>query len=144
MAWTKKECVVVPTDFSEMSLKALDVANQFVDDDKKMHLVHVSQDLDKYTISGRLSVASDEQLEKHIEGIKKRMKEELANTDHRGAQIALIHGSPPVEIAKYAQDVNADLIVMPSLGRTGLKELALGSVAERVLRLAHCPVLVLK
>ena len=31
MAWTKKECVVVPTDFSEISLKALDVANQFVD-----------------------------------------------------------------------------------------------------------------
>ena len=144
MAWTKKECVVVPTDFSEMSLKALDVANHFVDDEKKIHLIHVAQDLDKYTISGHLSVASDEQLEKHIEGVKERMKEELANADYRGAQIALIHGSPPVEIAKYAEEVNADLIVMPSFGRTGLKELAIGSVAERVLRMAHCPVLILK
>jgi len=144
MAWTKKECVVVPTDFSEMSLKALDVANQFVDNDRNIHLIHVAQDLDEYAISGRLSVASNEQLEKHIEGIKERLKEELANADYRGAQVALIHGSPPVEIAKYADEVNADLIVMPSFGRTGLKELAIGSVAERVLRMAHCPVLILR
>jgi nucleotide-binding universal stress UspA family protein len=53
-------------------------------------------------------------------------------------------GDPGQRITAYAEEVGADVIVMPSHGRTGLKRLLLGSVAERVLRLAHCPVLVLK
>jgi nucleotide-binding universal stress UspA family protein len=46
-------------------------------------------------------------------------------------------------IAEYAKKKKADLIVVPSLGQTGLKRLLIGSVAERVVRLAHCPMLVL-
>ena len=48
------------------------------------------------------------------------------------------------EIADFAQEKKAELIVLPSHGRTGLTRLLLGSVAEKVVRLAHCPVLVLK
>lgn len=48
----------------------------------------------------------------------------------------------PVEaIAEVARDLDVDLIVMGSLGRTGIQRLLLGSVAERVLRVAPCPVL---
>ena len=43
-----------------------------------------------------------------------------------------------------ADEWGADLIVMPSHGRSGVKRLLIGSVAERVVRLAHCPVLVLR
>jgi nucleotide-binding universal stress UspA family protein len=144
MSWLKKECVVVPTDFSDVSIKALNVADEFVDDKKKIHFVHVAWNLDEYTIGGPLSVASDEQLEKHINFLKTRLKEELENADYKGAQFALLHGNPPVEIVRYAQEMNADLIVMPSHGRTGLKEWALGSVSERVLRRASCPVMIIK
>lgn len=51
-------------------------------------------------------------------------------------------GEPAVEIARYAQQADIDLIVMGSHGRTGLRHLLLGSVAERVIREAACPVLV--
>jgi nucleotide-binding universal stress UspA family protein len=47
-------------------------------------------------------------------------------------------------IAKNAETTDADLIVLTSHGRTGLKRVLLGSVAERVVRLAHCPVLIVK
>ena len=47
-------------------------------------------------------------------------------------------------IANYAREQGAALIVMPSHGRTGLSHLLIGSVAERVVRYASCPVLVLR
>jgi len=53
-------------------------------------------------------------------------------------------GSPAEEITRYARDVSADLIVMPSHGRTGIARAFLGSVAEVVVRRAHCSVLVLR
>jgi nucleotide-binding universal stress UspA family protein len=53
-------------------------------------------------------------------------------------------GEPAHGIADYAQDKKAELIVIPSHGRTGITRLLIGSVAERVVRLAHCPVLVLR
>ena len=53
-------------------------------------------------------------------------------------------GDPGSEITKLAKEVGAHLIIMPSHGRTGISRLLLGSVAERVLRLSHCPVLVLR
>jgi nucleotide-binding universal stress UspA family protein len=58
--------------------------------------------------------------------------------------VAVAIGDPGHEIADFASNVGADIIVLPCHGRTGLKRLLIGSVAERVVRLAHCPVLVLK
>jgi nucleotide-binding universal stress UspA family protein len=53
-------------------------------------------------------------------------------------------GSPVVEILKFAQQAEIDLIVMGSHGRTGIFRLLMGSVAEAVMRKAPCPVLVVK
>jgi len=53
-------------------------------------------------------------------------------------------GSPVGEVVKAAQDWPADLIVIGSHGRGGLKRALLGSVAEGVMRQAHCPVLVVR
>ncbi len=53
-------------------------------------------------------------------------------------------GSPAREIARLAEEVNASLVIVGTHGRTGLKRLFLGSVAEAVVRLCHCPVLVIK
>jgi nucleotide-binding universal stress UspA family protein len=52
--------------------------------------------------------------------------------------------NPGTEIAEYADEIGADLIVIPSHGYHGVKRLLLGSVAERVIRAAHCSVLVLR
>ena len=56
----------------------------------------------------------------------------------------LLDGDPAAEIVRYARDAGMDLVVMGTQGRTGLDRLLLGSVAEKVLRDAHCSVLVVK
>jgi nucleotide-binding universal stress UspA family protein len=61
-----------------------------------------------------------------------------------GIKFHVCYGDPGIEIAQYAEEIKADAIIMPSHGRRGLKRLLIGSVAERVVRLAHCPVFVLK
>ena len=58
--------------------------------------------------------------------------------------MAVRFGDPASEIVDFASGIAADIIVLPSHGRTGLTHLLIGSVAERVIRLAKCPVLVLK
>lgn len=57
---------------------------------------------------------------------------------------AVLHGVPYEVIVDTARTAQADLIVMGTHGRTGLAHVLVGSVAERVIRLAHCPVLVLR
>jgi nucleotide-binding universal stress UspA family protein len=56
----------------------------------------------------------------------------------------VISGFNAMAIVEYAQDHDIDLIVMGTHGRTGMAHLIIGSVAERVVRLAHCPVLTVR
>ncbi|HEY4690531.1 MAG TPA: universal stress protein [Anaerolineae bacterium] len=83
-----------------------------------------------------------------------RIEEELRNYLH-GIALALAHGSvtakvevrfgePAEEIIAFAEDVQADLIAMCTHGRTGLARWAYGSVAEKVMRHAHCPILLVR
>jgi nucleotide-binding universal stress UspA family protein len=59
-------------------------------------------------------------------------------------EVALAVGRPADTIIRLARERNADLIVMGTHGRTGLEHLVMGSVAEKVVRLAPCPVLTVK
>ena len=68
----------------------------------------------------------------------------VSEPKYRGVHTAVLLGEPAHGITDYAQEKGAQLIVVPSHGRTGLTRLLIGSVAERVVRLAHCPVLVLR
>jgi nucleotide-binding universal stress UspA family protein len=56
----------------------------------------------------------------------------------------ILHGSPPTETVKLARERTVDLIVMGTHGRSGLQHALLGSVAEKVIRKAPCPVLVVR
>ena len=60
------------------------------------------------------------------------------------AEYVSARGSPERIVVDTARDKEADLIVMGTHGRTGLAHIALGSVAERVVRDAHCPVLTVR
>ncbi len=62
----------------------------------------------------------------------------------RPVQMAMIEGSPGREIVRFAREGGYDTIVLGSCGRTGLKQKMLGSVAEYVVRSAHCPVLAVR
>jgi nucleotide-binding universal stress UspA family protein len=77
-----------------------------------------------------------------MEHAQTAMEERLNHVS--GVQLKVGFGDPGHVITDLASEVGADLIVIPSHGRTGVKRLLLGSVAERVVRLAHCPVLVLR
>ncbi|HEY9085863.1 MAG TPA: universal stress protein [Candidatus Tyrphobacter sp.] len=57
-------------------------------------------------------------------------------------ETAALSGEPAYEIDRYARDIGADAVVMGTHGRSGLKRLFMGSVAEAVLRAAPCPVIV--
>lgn len=67
--------------------------------------------------------------------------ERIATT---AVRMALVEGDPAAEILRYARDHGVDLLVLGTHGRTGLRRLVLGSVAERVVRQAPCPVMVVR
>ena len=56
----------------------------------------------------------------------------------------VVKGRPGAEILRFVQQHDVDLVVMPTHGLTGLEHLLMGSVAEKVVRQAPCPVLVVK
>jgi nucleotide-binding universal stress UspA family protein len=71
-------------------------------------------------------------------------KEHPGEADDLKVTIVVESGAPGEVIVDYARRVNADLIVMATHGRTGLRHLVLGSVAQKVVHAAGCPVLVVR
>lgn len=141
MAWFPKRNVVVPVDFSPESLHAVEVGLQLVDQPAHLHVIHVVIDITPLE-AGEVWGVIDPQA--RIEQMEKLLRQKLADAKYAGVQVTVLLGEPAHAIAQYAQDKHVDLIVVPSHGRTGLTRLLIGSVAERVVRLAHCPVLVLR
>jgi nucleotide-binding universal stress UspA family protein len=141
MSWFPKKKIVVPVDFSDRSLAAIDTALALVDDPSHMLVVHVLQDL-SLAEPGEIWRSIDR--ETRARHAAKTLRERLPDEKYGRVLIEIRHGDPGQEIADLAQREGAELIVLPSHGRTGLKRLLIGSVAERVVRLAHCPVLVLR
>ncbi len=140
MSWWPKKKIVVPIDFSEESFAAIDQALQMVDEPTHVNLVHVLVDLPPNEPGIVWSVVDKETRIRHA----RKAFAERRSENHKALELQVLVGDPGEEIAEFAQDIGADLIVMPSHGRTGLKRILIGSVAERVIRLAHCPVLVLR
>jgi nucleotide-binding universal stress UspA family protein len=141
MSWCPKKSVIVPIDFSEESFSALDVGLELAEGPERLHIVHVLQDLSPLE-AGEVWGVIDPQA--RIDGAKRALREKLSTTRFANVSAEVMLGDPATCIAHYAQDLKADLIVLPSHGRTGLTRLLIGSTAERVVRLAHCPVLVLR
>ena len=141
MNWLPKHAVVVPVDFSDESFQAVDVALLLVDDPSHLHVIHVLPYLVPTEPGVIWSTVDDAQRMTHAQ---EALEKQLGDTKYQGIGFCVEFGDPGQQIAQFAQQHNADLIVLPSHGRTGLTRLLIGSVAERVVRLAHCPVLVLR
>ena len=141
MPYFPKQCVVVPIDFSAESLAALEVGRQLVTSPNQLHVIHVVIDITPLE-AGEVWGVIDPQA--RVQQVEKVLLEKLADPKYQGVHTAVLLGEPAHGIANYAQEKHADLIVIPSHGRTGLTRLLIGSTAERVVRLAHCPVLVLR
>jgi nucleotide-binding universal stress UspA family protein len=141
MPWPPKNTVVVPIDFSESSADAVATAVQLAAQPAGVHVIHVLLPLDYMSPGMVFEAASEDQRKAATE---KHLAEFLESHGQIGVNSHVLLGDPGLEITHFASSTKADLIVMPSHGYHGVKRFLLGSVAERVLRHADCPVLVLR
>jgi nucleotide-binding universal stress UspA family protein len=136
--------ILVPTDFSAASLAALEHALPLIRSfGADLHLVHVSEPDYPFACLTAMPLIVPEpevgqRVRRHLKAIAKKYAIEL-----RRENIHACVGRPFEEICRLARDRGIDLIVAVTRGNTGLKHLALGSTAERIVRYSPCPVLVL-
>lgn len=134
--------VLCPVDFSEPSENALDYAIDFAAKfGAEVHLVHVYQ-LPVYALPDGAMMAGPEFTTKVTSELQKALQE-LADRKRGESTIEthLVEGIPYKEIVRLSGELGADLVVMGTHGRTGIKHLLLGSVAERVVRSSEIPVI---
>jgi universal stress protein A len=142
--------ILVPTDFSEYSDKALrqalDIAAQYGAKVYVLHVVH--EQIRQCAVDYCLSPAEVERAENQlVEAAKQNLTKQLAKfTPAQGIEVTgdVRHGVPHDEILKEEAARGIDLIVIASLGRSGLAKYLIGSVARNVLKGAKCPVLLTK
>ena len=136
--------ILAPIDFSDSSLEALeiarDLATRYNSEVLLLHAVPV--------ITDDASILSESSDEKSLIEESRRQLDDLANQiKQQGLQARATIGlanDAASEILRAAEAENVDLIVIATHGMTGLRHLAFGSVAEKVVRTASCPVLVLR
>lgn len=138
--------ILVPTDFSTASQQALDYAIEFSRTLKaELILLHAVEPAYFTGATGVYGVGFDSGLVQ--QQIESAAREQLARLAARlkekrlAVRTALSLGPPAGAITAAAGKLKPDLIVMATHGRTGLSHALLGSVAERVVRTAPCPVL---
>ena len=141
MSWLPKQNVVVPIDFSDESFAALDTALSLAAKPANIHVIHVLPLMEMTEPGFIWDMVDDNSRRKHAEDA---LRERLRDAKYAGVNVVVAIGDPGREVADFAESRHADLIVLSSHGRTGLSRLLIGSVAERIVRLAHCPVLVLR
>ena len=141
--------IMVPTDFSATADAALDyardLARQF---GASIDLVHVVDDpFLAVAFVGAGTMVMPAELREMLEN-QAREQLDARHAAHAaslpGSSIAILLGPPANRLVERAKEDKADLIVMGTHGRTGLGHLFLGSVAERVVRTAACPVLTIR
>lgn len=142
----KKICC--PHDFSDAAdhalVYALTLAQQF---GAQLHLLHVVQEIVQAVPEPGLSVLPTEEIMRDLEkgaasGLEKMVTEEWRQKV--SVVRTVLHGSPFREINRYAKQQEIDLIIVGTHGRTGIAHLLMGSVAEKVVRTAPCPVLTVR
>lgn len=138
--------VLVATDFSAPSNTAVNYARAMARAfGAELHVLHVFEPLwitSADVVGGGISLAT------MIQGLEDTAKKQLEDTvtaedrrELRAVPVMVTSESPSREIARYASEHKIDLVVIGTHGRSGLTRLLIGSVAEKVVRMAPCPVL---
>ena len=140
--------ILVATDFGEAADAALaygrELARTF---DATLHVLNVADDA-FVRLGGDAYIAVLPELQKGIEeGARKQLDQLLIDNDPNPIPVkkaVLTSTAPAAAIVQYARDTTIDLIIVGTHGRPGLAHLLMGSVAEKVVRTAPCPVLTLR
>lgn len=142
--------VLVPVDFSDVSAKALRYAGLLAERHQaSLHVLHVLDDEDLLELP-QVAAQPDKQLGAYRRELKKSTAEHLKEfvgrnlSSHLTPEFLLAHGAPWQLIDSNAKRLDADLIVLGSVGHSGLTGLFLGNTAERVLQYTRRPLLIVK
>lgn len=140
--------ILCPVDFSPTSQEALklaiELARQF---DGKLTLLHVGQPPTFILPDGGFILPDPQQLTAWSDQIERSLGEARDQALAVGigeVETATVEGTAWEQIIRYARDHQHDLIVIGTHGRTGIQHVLIGSVAERVVRYAPCPVLTVR
>jgi nucleotide-binding universal stress UspA family protein len=140
--------ILVATDFSEPSEAALaygrELARNF---GAQLTVLHVAGNIGAFG-GGDGVVIIDPELQSEIEaGARQQLDSLISDEDReqlRAKTVLLVSNAPSQTVTAYAKEANVDLIVMGTHGRGAVAHLLMGSVAERVVRTAPCPVLTVR
>jgi nucleotide-binding universal stress UspA family protein len=143
MNWFQDRRIIAPFDFSPQSTATVELARTLAARAEDVHVLHVLPSL-AATDPGVIWEAVDD--ERRKDHARRAVEQTLREHGIEGADMHIdVHvGDPGHVIVDLATEIGAGLILIPSHGRTGLARVLLGSVAERVVRYAPCPVLVIK
>ena len=141
--------ILVATDFGEASDAALtygrELAGRF---GATLHVLHVAENVYVTTFGAETYAAMAPNLQRELEeAAHLKLNELVMDSDRSGPPtrpVVMTSTSPAYAIVDYARENGIDLIVMGTHGRGALAHLLMGSVAERVVRLAPCPVLTVR
>ena len=139
--------ILVPTDFSEPARTGLDAAKLLARrDEAECVLIHVVTPVQTIPPSGPPTHSGIEMsavMEELEDGARRSLDEMVNEVASEGirARSLVVRGTPADEIAAAAEEEKADVVVIATHGWTGWRRFVFGSVAEKVVRLAPCPVL---
>jgi len=136
--------ILVPVDFTEPSLNALKYARALAGAfGSQVHVFHAIEDPAVYAWEVYSPPLVREDLEKNA---LSQLQQLLTAEEKKQfqAEFTVRIGAPFVEIIRFAKEKNTDLIIMGTHGRGAIAHLLLGSVAERVVRKAPCPVMTVR
>ena len=141
--------VLYPTDFSDLSLRALLYAREFAEAfGAQLHCVHVIDEAYQYWTAMGPEMAPVSPPVEDLTSMADGQMERFADEHLVGCKYApvtkVLSGKPFAEIIAYAREVDVDLIVLATHGRGGLSHVLMGSTAEKVVRKAPCPVLTVR
>jgi nucleotide-binding universal stress UspA family protein len=140
--------VLVPTDFSDASACALRYGRALAEAfGASLHVLHVVENLVAHAWTAEVYVTALPGLLEEVEREAIDRLSRLLTPSERAAlraELAVAGGSPFLEIIRYARAHQIDLIVMGTHGRGPVEHMLLGSVAEKVVRKAGCPVLTVR
>jgi glycine betaine transporter len=141
--------ILVPVDFSAYSERALEYAIALAGRlGASLHLLHVVEDPIATGVWGGETVLPNltELREELVDGAERQLVTYREAAERAGVPVVSTAqvGLPAISIVDHATSLGVDLIVMGTHGRTGMAHLVMGSVAERVLRQAPCPVLTIR
>jgi nucleotide-binding universal stress UspA family protein len=139
--------ILVPVDFSTHSARAVEVAAELARRyEGSLDLVHVFDPI-AYPLPDGYVMFTRPQLDEmfaHFDAELAKCEQAAHRAGATRVQTHVRQGPCAAEICEFAREGSFDLIVMGTHGRRGLNRMLLGSVAERVLRVAPCPVLTLR